>query len=101
MDLGLAGKVAIVTGGSRGVGRACASSLLQEGARVMITARDPQRLEATRLALEQQTHGEVRAVTADLERDADARALIEATLKMFGRIDILVNCAAQIGRAHV
>lgn len=100
MDLGLAGKVAIVTGGSRGVGRACATSLLQEGARVMITARDPQRLEATRAALEQQTKGEVRAVTADLERDADARALIDATLKAFGQLDILVNCAGTVNPAE-
>jgi 3-oxoacyl-[acyl-carrier protein] reductase len=50
MDLGLAGRVAIVAGGSRGVGRACAASLLREGARVVIAARDPDRLEAARVA---------------------------------------------------
>ncbi len=96
MDLGIKGKVAIVTGGSRGVGRACAASLLREGARVMITARDPQRLQTTRAALAQETGGEVRAVAADLERDADARALVEATLQAFGGLDILVNCAATV-----
>lgn len=89
MDLGLTGKVAIVTGGSRGVGRACAASLLREGARVMITARDPARLEGARATLEKETRGEVLAVTADLERDADAQALINATLSAFGCIDIV------------
>jgi NAD(P)-dependent dehydrogenase (short-subunit alcohol dehydrogenase family) len=96
MDLGLVGKVAIVTGGSRGVGRAIAASLLREGARVMISARDPKRLEATRAALEQETGGEVRAVVADLARDADAKALIDTTLKTFGQLDILVNNAATV-----
>lgn len=96
MDLGLKGKIAIVTGGSRGVGRACAASLLREGARVMITARDPKRLQATRDALAQETGGDVQAVAADLESDADAKAMVEAALKAFGGIDILVNCAATV-----
>lgn len=96
MDLGLAGKVALVTGGSRGVGRAIAASLLREGARVMITARDPSRLKATRAALEQETKGEVREVAAELGRDADAKAMIDTTLKTFGHIDILVNNAATV-----
>lgn len=96
MDLELAGKVALVTGSSRGVGKACAKALLREGARVMITARDPQRLEATRGALQQETGGEVRCVAGDLGRDADAKAVVEATLKQFGRIDVLVNNAATV-----
>jgi pteridine reductase len=94
MDLGLAGKVALVTGSSRGVGRACAKSLLLEGARVMITARNPERLEATRQALQQETGGEVRCVAGDLGRDADAKAVVEATLKAFGQLDVLVNNAS-------
>jgi len=96
MDLGLRGKAAIVTGGSRGVGRAIAASLLREGARVMISARDPKRLAATRTALEQETGGEVRATAADLRHDTEAKALIDATLKAFGGIDILVNNAATV-----
>lgn len=96
MDLGLRGKAAIVTGGSRGVGRAIAASLLREGARVMVSARDPKRLEATRAALERETGGEVRAKAADLRHDADAKALIEAALTAFGRLDILVNNAATV-----
>ncbi len=63
MNLGLKGKIAIVTGGSRGVGRACAASLLREGARVMITARDPKRLQATRDALAKETGREAASKT--------------------------------------
>ena len=100
MDLGLTGKVAIVTGGSRGVGRAIAASLLQEGARVMITARDPVRLEAARASLKKETQGEVLAVAADLERDAEVKAIIDATISAFGCIDILVNSAATVNPAN-
>jgi len=96
MDLGLAGKVALVTGGSRGVGRACAKSLLLEGARVMITARNSERLEATRKALQQETGGEVHCVAGDLGRDADAKAVVEATLKIYRQLDVLVNNAATV-----
>ncbi|HEY7658479.1 MAG TPA: SDR family oxidoreductase [Burkholderiales bacterium] len=96
MNLGLEGKVALVTGGSRGVGRAIATSLLREGARVMISARDAKRLEAARAALARETGSEVRASAADLRRDADARALIEATVGAFGGLDILVNNAATV-----
>lgn len=96
MDLGLARKVAIVTGGSRGVGRATAASLLREGARVMISALDPTRLEDTRKALEKETGGDIRAIPADFTRDADARVMVEATLQAFGHIDILVNNAATV-----
>lgn len=96
MDLGLAGRVAIVTGGSRGVGRAIAAALLREGARVMISGRDPERLDATRAALARETGGEVRATVADLGRDADAKAMIDQTLKTLGGLDILVNNAATV-----
>jgi len=71
-------------------------SLLREGARVMITARNPNRLEATRAALKHETGGEIRSFPAELGRDADARAMIDATLKTFGHLDILVNNAATV-----
>lgn len=100
MDLGLKGKVAIVTGGSRGVGRAIAASLAREGARVMIAARDPKRLEAARAELARETGGEVRAHAADLEKDGDARALVEATMQAYGRLDILVNAAGTVNPAE-
>ncbi len=100
MDLGLAGKTALVTGGSRGNGRAIAAALLREGARVMITARDVRRLEATRDALSADPGGDVRCVAAELERDADARRMAETTLAAFGHIDILVNCAGTVNPAN-
>jgi 3-oxoacyl-[acyl-carrier protein] reductase len=99
MDLGLQGKVAIVTGGSRGVGRAIAAALLREGACVMIVARDVQRLDATRKALAVETGGEVRAVSADLENDAAVRAMIGRTIAEFGHFDILVNAAGSVNPA--
>ncbi len=99
MDLGLKGKVAIVTGGSRGVGRSIAAALLREGVRVMITARDPQRLDATRAALARETGGEVRAVAADLEDDAAVQAMIARAIADFGHFDILVNAAGSVNPA--
>ena len=99
MDLGLKHKVAIVTGGSRGVGRAIALALLREGARVMITARDADRLEAARSALAQQTKGDIRCVTANLSFDREARVMVDSTLQAFGRVDIHVNCAGTVNPA--
>lgn len=100
MDLGLKGRVAIVTGGSRGVGRACAAALLREGARVVIAGRDPRRLEATHAALQRAPGGDVRAVQADLVHDDAARALLATTLEAFGRLDILINSAATVTPAE-
>jgi 3-oxoacyl-[acyl-carrier protein] reductase len=96
MDLGLTDRVAIVTGGSRGVGRACAAALLREGARVVISGRDPVRLEMTRAALAGETGGKILAVRADLVQEAAARNLVDAALAAFGRLDILVNSAATV-----
>jgi 3-oxoacyl-[acyl-carrier protein] reductase len=97
LDLGLKGKVAIVTGGSRGVGRAIAAALVREGAAAMITARDAARLEMARAELAR--GGDVRAFAADLSRDAEAKAMVEAAIREFGRIDILVNCAGTVNPA--
>jgi NAD(P)-dependent dehydrogenase (short-subunit alcohol dehydrogenase family) len=96
VDLGLNGKVALVTGGSRSIGRACAVSLLREGARVMISSLDPGRLEKTRAALEKDPGGEVKAKAANLASDAEVKELVDAVVTTFGRIDILVNCAGTV-----
>jgi 3-oxoacyl-[acyl-carrier protein] reductase len=100
MELGLKDKVALVTGGSRGVGRAIARALLLEGAKVMITARDPQRLAATAAELANDTGGTVRAQAADLEDDEAVRTMIHATIREFGHFDILVNCAGTVDPAN-
>jgi 3-oxoacyl-[acyl-carrier protein] reductase len=94
MDLGLEGRVAIVTGGSRGIGRACAASLLEEGARVALVSRDADRLRDARDALAEA--GTVVAVPTELRDDAAVRAMVERTLAELGRIDILINAAATV-----
>jgi NAD(P)-dependent dehydrogenase (short-subunit alcohol dehydrogenase family) len=97
MDLELRGKVAIVTGGSRGIGKAIARELAREGVSVAIAARDQQALEATAEELAEETGTPVRAWVADT-RDAGAiHSLVDSTLIAFGGVDILVNCAAPVG----
>ncbi len=93
MDLGLAGKAAIVTGGSAGIGRGVALRLAQEGARVAICARRAEPLEEAADALREQTGGEVLPVAADVSKVDDVRRLFEAAVERFGRLDILVNNA--------
>jgi len=94
MDLGLAGRVAVVTGGSQGIGRACAADLLAEGAHVVIASKDLARNAAACEALRGKANGRVLGVPTDLEQDASVRALFARTLAEFGRLDILVNNAA-------
>ncbi|NIR31435.1 MAG: SDR family oxidoreductase [Gammaproteobacteria bacterium] len=93
MDLGLKDKVALVTGASRGLGAATAAALASEGARLVLTARDEQRLRQTAKRVAEAGAAEVETVAADLT-GADAGAEIaEAARERFGRIDILVNSA--------
>jgi NAD(P)-dependent dehydrogenase (short-subunit alcohol dehydrogenase family) len=93
MDLGLAGKVAIVTGGSEGIGRAAAHRLAQEGARVVIVGRREAVLERAAREIAEATGGTVLPVAADVAaKDTPAR-VTGAALERFGRIDILVNNA--------
>jgi NAD(P)-dependent dehydrogenase (short-subunit alcohol dehydrogenase family) len=94
VNLELAGKRAIVTGGSRGIGREIAAALAAEGARVVIAARTAEPLEKAAAALAERTGGEVRAVVADTADDASVRALVERTVDELGGVDILVNNAA-------
>jgi 3-oxoacyl-[acyl-carrier protein] reductase len=90
MDLGLTGKVALVTGGSRGIGQAIAVAFAQEGARVSICGRTPDDL--SRAADTLKAKGvEVLTVEADLTRSGDADKVLQATLDRFGQLDILVN----------
>lgn len=88
MDLGLKDKVALVTAASKGLGRAVAREFAREGARVVMCARSDA-LERAAEAIRAETGAQVLAVRADLTRAEDIEALVEATLREFGRIDIL------------
>lgn len=90
MDLGLAGKVALVTGGSRGIGRAIAEAFAQEGTHISICGRTPADLSQAADAIKAKGV-EVLAVEADLTHADGARNVLQATLDRFGRLDILVN----------
>jgi NAD(P)-dependent dehydrogenase (short-subunit alcohol dehydrogenase family) len=92
MDLGLKGKVAVVTGGTEGIGKAAALKFAQEGAHVAICARRENLLEETAAAIRK--HGvEALAIAADMSRAADTERFMKAVADRFGRIDILVNNA--------
>ncbi|SEL63645.1 SDR family oxidoreductase [Nonomuraea pusilla] len=89
MDLGISGRVALVTGGSSGIGLAAARSLAQEGCDVCVCARSPERLADA--VVELQGYGQVvHAVLADLEDPAAARRVVEETGDVIGPVDILV-----------
>jgi len=96
MDLGIKGKSAIVTGGSRGIGRETARLFLEEGVHVTICGRNRETLERTREELVKQTGGEILAVTADMTKPDDIARLVEAARHQFGTVDILVNNAGQM-----
>jgi NAD(P)-dependent dehydrogenase (short-subunit alcohol dehydrogenase family) len=95
MELGLGGRVALVTGGSKGIGRACAVGLATEGCHVALCARGAEALERTREALEARG-AEVLTVAADLSESDAAQGVVAATVERFVRIDILVNNAGAI-----
>jgi 3-oxoacyl-[acyl-carrier protein] reductase len=90
----LEGKVAIVTGGAKGLGRAFALKLAQEGAKVMVvTRKDMDNLKETVRQIKA-LGGEADLFQADVAREKDTLSMAEATIKAFGRVDILVNNAA-------
>jgi 3-oxoacyl-[acyl-carrier protein] reductase len=92
MDLGLNGKVAVITGGSRGIGRSIAAALAKEGARVAICARDGKALSAAAEAL-RRDGAEVIAETADVSRDGEIERVTRRAAETWGGVDILVNNA--------
>ena len=93
MELGLTGKVAIVTGGSEGIGKAAASRMAAEGARVVIVARRPDVLEGAAAEIKAATNGEVTPISADVSQVDQIERMFEKVIDAHGRVDILVNNA--------
>jgi 3-oxoacyl-[acyl-carrier protein] reductase len=91
MDLGLAGKVALVGGASRGLGRAAAERLAAEGARVMMSSRAIGTLGHAAAEIRAATGAEVRTVAADVTRAPDCERMVAETVEAFGGLDILVT----------
>ena len=93
MDLGLAGKVAVVTGGSRGLGLAAAHALIAEGANVVVCARGADALTQATKSLQASAAAGARAamVVADVSTEAGVKSVVETALTEFGGIDVVVN----------
>src|SRR5262245_18655388 len=89
----LDGKVAIVTGGSKGLGKAIATALAQAGANVVVTSRSRPEIESAAREIERETGKKALAVAGDVRQLADAEKTRDAALKAFGGIHILVNSA--------
>jgi dehydrogenase/reductase SDR family protein 4 len=92
VELGLKGKVAVITGATEGIGRATALKLAREGASVAICARRQEPLDRTAAELKK-AGGNVLAVSADMSKPADIERFMKAVVEKFGRVDILVNNA--------
>jgi 3-oxoacyl-[acyl-carrier protein] reductase len=93
MELGLTGKNVLITGGSKGIGKACAVLFAKEGANVAITARDPATLETAMAEIDSAGSGTVAAFPGDMTQWGEVQRVVDETLGALGSIDILVTCA--------
>jgi 3-oxoacyl-[acyl-carrier protein] reductase len=96
LDLGLKDRVAIITGGSRGIGKACAKELLTEGALVILVSKNPAINAAAVRELSKLQPDRVLGIPADLTDDAAIAAMTAKVVERYGRVDILVNSAATV-----
>ena len=94
MELSLSGKVAIVTGGSRGIGRGIAAAMAAAGAKVMVTRRNEETCAATVEELRASTGGDLAYVAGHVGKTEDMQRVLDGTLEAFGAIYVLVNNAA-------
>lgn len=97
MELGISGKVAIVTGGSQGIGKAIAIQLAAEGVRTVIAARKVENLKRAAAEIASATKGEVLPVQADVANLDAVKRLVAGAVSAYGSVDILVNNAAGSG----
>ncbi|WP_029060626.1 SDR family oxidoreductase [Labrenzia sp. DG1229] len=97
MDLGISGRVAVVTGASAGIGRAIAGELVANGVSVLIAARGADRLQQAVSALRELPGAKVASMAIDVSTPEAATRIVDEAIKVFGSLDILVNNA---GRAH-
>lgn len=97
MDMNLAGRTVLITGGSKGIGLACAEAFAAEGARVAISSRALDNLAAGKRALQARGH-EVTTIVADLVDPRSATALVAEVERSMGPVDVLVNCAGAAKR---
>jgi NAD(P)-dependent dehydrogenase (short-subunit alcohol dehydrogenase family) len=94
------GKVALVTGASSGIGRACARALAAEGAEVVLAGRRRDRLEAEAKSM-RDAGGKVAVATGDVREEAEAQGLVDVAKKAFGALDLLVNAAGVLSPGGV
>jgi NAD(P)-dependent dehydrogenase (short-subunit alcohol dehydrogenase family) len=100
MKLGLEGKVVLITGGSKGIGFACARAFAAEGARVAIASRGQDNLDRARETLA--TDGfDVVTARADFSESKDAQSAVATTENLLGPIDVLINCAGAANRYQI
>lgn len=98
MNFDLQGKIAVITGASRGIGKAIALAMAAEGVRLALCARDEEALKLVATEIQSQTKADVIAVKANMTKVNDIRRFVDAAAKKFNKIDILVNNA---GGAHI
>jgi len=96
-DSDLTGKIVVITGGSMGIGFACAEVCLRAGARVMICARTEKPLRDAITRLHERGYVDIKAKVADVTKVEDIKALLEVTIKEYGSLDGLIHCAAVLG----
>ena len=97
MDLELKGKTALITGGSKGIGKAIAIALAEEGVDVAIAARSQDTLEQAAEEIRSVTGRKVVTISADTTSWDDVQRMVETTVSELGGVDILVNSAAMVG----
>ena len=100
LELGLKGKIAIITGGSEGLGRATVERFALSGARVAMCARRKDVLERAADEIRKATGADLLALSADVSRAADCEAVVAAAVQQFGGVDILLNNAGTSAAAR-